>query len=181
VDDWTAPAAELPGLRDRKYDLTMVRLVGPIPSGDPADELHFETLLNDQLVVAVGWGHRLARRRKVDLSELSDERWILAQPGTWNYSRLAEAFRAQGLAMPQASFVSVSVAVRTRLLATGKFVTALPSTMLSLNRDHYALKALPIELPNPPWPVVMVTLKNRTLSPIVERFMACAREVAQSL
>lgn len=83
--------------------------------------------------------------------------------------------------MPQASVVSVSVAVRTRLLATGKFVTALPRTMLSLNRDNHTLKALPINLPNPPWPVVMVTLKNRTLSPIVQRFMTCVREAAQSL
>ena len=181
VDDWTAPATELPGLRDRKYDLTMVRLVEPLADGDLADELQFETLFNDQLVVAVGLDHRLARRRRIDLCELLDERWILARPDTWNYSRLAEAFRARGLDMPKASFVSVSVAVRTRLLATGKFVTALPGTMLSLNRDHYALKALPIELPNPPWPVVMVTLKNRTPSPIVERFMACAREVAESL
>jgi hypothetical protein len=28
--------------------------------------------------------------------------------------------------------------------------------------------------------VVIVTLKNRTLSPVVERFIACAREVKKS-
>jgi hypothetical protein len=39
---------------------------------------------------------------------------------------------------------------------------------------------LPVDLPVRPWPVVMVTLKNRTLSPIVERFLACARDVARS-
>ena len=77
--------------------------------------------------------------------------------------------------------VSVSVAVRARLLANGKFIAALPSSLLTLNRDHYPLKILPIDLPNPPWPVVIVTLKNRMLSPVVERFIECAREVAKSL
>jgi hypothetical protein len=32
-----------------------------------------------------------------------------------------------------------------------------------------------------PWPVNIVTLKNRTLSPVVERFIECARQVAKSI
>ncbi len=181
LDDWTAPAVELPGLRDRKYDLIMVRLVAPQAEQHLADDMNVECLFNDQLVVAAGKHNRWARRRTIDIAELIDEPWILAPPDTWNYARLAEAFRARGLDMPKASVVSVSVAVRTRLLANGQFIAALPSSVLSLNRDHYALKVLPINLPNPPWPVVIVTLKNRTLSPVVERFIECAREVAKSL
>jgi hypothetical protein len=41
-------------------------------------------------------------------------------------------------------------------------------------------KALPVGVPLQPWPVVILTLKNRTLSPIVERFIECAHEVAKS-
>ena len=181
LDDWTAPAVELPGLRSRKYDLIMVRLVAPLTDQHLADDMHVECIFNDQLVVAVGKHNRWARRRKIDIAELIDEPWILAPPDTWNYARLAEAFRARGLDMPKASMVSVSVAVRARLLANGKFIAALPSSLLTLNRDHYPLKILPIDLPNPPWPVVIVTLKNRMLSPVVERFIECAREVAKSL
>ena len=159
----------------------MVRLVAPLTDQHLADDMNVECLFNDQLVVAVGKHNRWARRRKIDVAELINEPWILAPPNTWNYSRLAEAFRARGLDMPKASLVSVSVAVRARLLANGNFIAALPSSVLSLNRDHYALKVLPIDLPNPPWPVVIVTLKNRMLSPVVERFIECAREVAKSL
>jgi hypothetical protein len=43
------------------------------------------------------------------------------------------------------------------------------------------LKALPIDLPVRPWPVAIVMLKNRTLSPIVERFIACARDVTKTM
>jgi hypothetical protein len=47
--------------------------------------------------------------------------------------------------------------------------------------DHYALTSLPVDLRAPSWSVAIVTLKNRTLSPVVERFLACVREVAASL
>jgi hypothetical protein len=38
---------------------------------------------------------------------------------------------------------------------------------------------LPVKLPVRPWLITLVTLKNRTLGPIVERFIECAREVAK--
>jgi DNA-binding transcriptional LysR family regulator len=183
ADDWTAPAVELPqpGLRDRKYDLVLIRLVKPFSEDHWPDDLNVECIFNDQLVVAAGSHNRWARRRKIDLAELIDEPWILAQPGTWNYNGIAEAFKARGLDVPKASLVSVSVGLRTRLLANGPFIAALPNSVLQLNRDHYALKALPIDLPERPWPVVIMTLKNRTLSPVVQRFIECAREVAKSI
>lgn len=124
VDDWTAPAVELPGLRDRKYDLILVRLVKPLSDGHFPDDLDAECIFSDQLVVATGMHNRWARRRKIDLGELVDEPWILAPPGTWNYSGVAEAFKALGLDVPKASLVSVSVALRTRLLANGPFLAA---------------------------------------------------------
>jgi DNA-binding transcriptional LysR family regulator len=183
LDDWTAPAVELPqpGLRDRKYDLVMLRLVKPFSKDDLPDDLNVECIFNDQLVIATGINNPWARRRKIDLAELIDEPWIFARPGTWNYNGVVEAFKARGLDVPKASLVSVSVGLRTRLLANGPFIATLPNTILQLNRDHYALKALPVDLPDRPWPVVIMTLKNRTLSPVVERFIECAREVAKSL
>jgi hypothetical protein len=32
-----------------------------------------------------------------------------------------------------------------------------------------------------PWPSLLVTLKNRTLSPAVERFIECVRDVAKAM
>jgi DNA-binding transcriptional LysR family regulator len=78
--------------------------------------------------------------------------------------------------MPQGRFVTVSVHLRNHMLAGGRFITAIPKSIA----DWYELKVLPVDLPARPWPVVMVTLKNRTLSPIVERFVDCARHIAKS-
>ena len=64
---------------------------------------------------------------------------------------------------------------------SNRFIAVLPLSTLRLNADIFGLKKLPIDLPMPPQQVVIVTLKNRTLSPGVERFVACAREVAKSV
>ena len=44
----------------------------------------------------------------------------------------------------------------------------------------YALVELPVDLHANAFPYRIVTLKNRTLSPVVERFLICVREVAAS-
>ena len=63
----------------------------------------------------------------------------------------------------------------------GEFVAALPRSVLRLYATRFSLKALPVDLPVRPWPVAIVTLKNRTLSPVVERFIQCAAEVTRSM
>ncbi len=78
--------------------------------------------------------------------------------------------------MPRANIVTVSVHLRNHMLASGRFITAIPKSVA----DWYGLKVLPVDLLVRPWPVVVATLKNRTLSPIVERFLDCARDVAKS-
>ena len=171
VDD--VPSTALALLRDRKHDLIMARMVRPL--GDEED-FNVETLFDDQLVVAADGSSRWARRRKINLGELIDEPWVLSPPDTWAYVRMAEAFQALGLGMPRASLVTLSVHLRNHLLANGRFISAIPKSIA----NRYGQKVLPVDLPDLPWPVVMVTLKNRTLSPIVERFIKCARGVAKS-
>jgi DNA-binding transcriptional LysR family regulator len=173
VDDTPRPALDLSGLRDRKFDLVMGRL----DHGSLAD-VNVETLFHDQLVIVAGAHNPWARRRKIDLAELIDEPWILAEPNSWNYLRLAEAFDRRGLHPPKASLVAFSVTLRTYLLANGPYLTSFPNSSVELNPNRHALKRLPIDLPvQPPWPFAILTLKHRTLSPVVERFIKCCREV----
>jgi hypothetical protein len=40
---------------------------------------------------------------------------------------------------------------------------------------------LPVDLPRYPWPVVVLTVKHRTLSPVVTAFIDCARAVTKPL
>jgi DNA-binding transcriptional LysR family regulator len=158
-----------PGLRERKYDLYVTML--PLPEHRVPEGLNVEFLFSDPLVVAAGPNHRWANRRKIDFRELAQESWILARPDSWNYICIADAFRARGLPGPRVGLWSNDAPLRTHLLAKGQFVTALAKS----NARWYGLKILPVDLPVHAWPVVIATLKDKTVSPVVERFIDFAR------
>src|SRR4051812_39113313 len=101
----------------------------------------------------------------------------MQEPQTWNYQNLAEACHARGIAMPKASLVTLSLAVITHFLADGRFITSMPRSVAYF----CSLKVLPVDLPVRSWPVNIVTLKNRTLSPVVERFIECARDFTRPM
>ena len=75
---------------------------------------------------------------------------------------------------------SYSVYQRLRLLATGRFVASLPGSVVRFNIDRFSLKVLPVDFVTRFFQVAVVTLKNRTLSPVVHTFIECVRQVARS-
>src|SRR5258708_18320455 len=173
-------ARDFPGLRERKYDCLLQRAASHFEESGMED-LNMETLFDDTLVVAAGARSRWARRRKIDLAELIDEPWIFGALDTWQRALVEEMFRAQGLSAPRPRITTVSIVLRARLLAAGPFLTTfLTSVVRRMRADHYAVTTLPVDLPANPFSARIVTLKNRTLSPVVERFLICVREVAAS-
>ena len=66
-------------------------------------------------------------------------------------------------------------------LPIGPFLAALPASLLRFSANLPPLKVLPVDLPVEPWPVELMTLKNRTLTPVVKLFIDYAREVAKPL
>jgi DNA-binding transcriptional LysR family regulator len=177
-DEVPAPSTEFPGLMERKHDLVLARIAQPL-----ADEqqLNVDILFQDPLVVAADVHSPWARRRKIDLRELIDAPWILTAPNTWVYRSVAEAFQAHSLAMPKIHLAANSALLRVNLLATGPFVTAIPSSVLRLNAGRHSLKLLPIDLEIRGYPVAILTLKHRVLNPLAAFFIGHVREVAKSM
>jgi DNA-binding transcriptional LysR family regulator len=179
-DEVNVLAEQLSSLRNRKYDLTVARLVRPLT--DEEDDLNGDVLFTDRMVLTAGMHTRWSRRRKVDLAELIDEPWLLSAPETWNYTLLKEAFQARGLPMPKARVVTLSQHLRARLLANGPYIVPFQKFSLQLlDADRFAIKVLPVNLPDREAPIALITLKNRTLTPVVERFIEYVREVAKSV
>jgi DNA-binding transcriptional LysR family regulator len=176
-----ATDASLNKLRNRHVDLVLSRPAWGLPADGTDKELNVSILFQDELVVAAGADNPLTRRRTLDLADLVNERWILTAPDYWSSKAMAEAFRARGLSMPIIAVKSLSIPLRTKLVATGEFITALPRSNLVLEGSQFPLKALPVDLASPSWPVTIVTLKGRTVSPLVERFVECARQVTRPL
>ena len=70
------------------------------------------------------------RRRRIELAELVNESWVLPPPESVIGSVAMEAFRASGLDYPRATVVTVPPEVRISLLATGRFLTIVPASVL---------------------------------------------------
>ena len=67
------------------------------------------------------------------------------------------------------------------LLATGRFLTMFPDSLVRYGPERVAIRILPIKLPRWHVPTSAVTLKDRTLSPIAQHFIDCLRELARPL
>ena len=109
------------------------------------------------------------------------EPWTLSPVDGFIGGLVVEAFRANGLDLPPTTVFTTSIHLRNSLLASGRFMTVMPRFVLQGLTSDKLLKALPIELPTTRRPVGIVTLKNRTISPVAQPFINCAREVARPL
>ena len=145
-----------------------------------ADErLAFEHLYDDRHIVAAGAKNRWTRRRSVSLVDLMDEPWTLAPPNSVLGRIAAAAFRASGFDYPRATVFSVPTDARLGLLATGRYLTIVSASALTLPVRRADIKALPIELPIASMPIGIVTVRNRILSPAAELFVESTRETAR--
>jgi len=172
----SAATLEFRELRERKADLRLQR----IPASFVEDDLDIEKLSADPHRVVVGVCSRWARRRKVTLGELVSEPWILPPTQVVN-ALITEAFRAQGLDVPKERVTASSILLRNHLLGTGRFLTVLPDSVLRYSAKQWSLKALPVDLGVEPRSVAIVTLKNRTVSPVVQLFVEHVRAVAKTM
>jgi len=164
-------------LRGRNIDF----VIGRVHRSVAEEDMEVDVLFHDQLYVTVGTNNRWLRRRGTKLAELINEPWTLPPYDSQIGSLMAEAFQSSGLPPPRLSVVCFSIQMHNALLATGRFLSMLSGSMLRFSGKHLSIKALPIELPIKPRPVGIITLKNRTVSPVAQLFIDCAREVAKPL
>jgi DNA-binding transcriptional LysR family regulator len=163
-------------LRERTIDFA----VGPIFRLKLDQGIDAEILFDDHFVVMAGAESKWVRRRKVQLSELINEPWILPPSDSVPGTSIAQSFHGAGFEPPAARMISFSLPLHYHLLATARFLTMLPISMLRFGK-HLPLKVLPVDVPKIPYPTAIITLKNRTLSPLAQLFITEARETAKGL
>jgi DNA-binding transcriptional LysR family regulator len=161
---------------ERNVELAICRMIGRLP-----DELTAEILFHDSFVVATAASNPLTRRRKLTLEEITHEPWTLYPYESAFGSMIAETFRANGREPPALTVPTLSLFMQNELLATGRFLTILPGFMLNVAGRFPPLKALPVRLLNQAMPIGMMTLKGRTLTPMMQMFIDNVRAVAKSL
>ncbi len=164
-------------LTERRVEFVITRIV----EFADRDNMVVEKLFDDDIVTVAAMQNPWTRRRRIELAELVNEPWTLPSHDTGIGAFAIDAFRARGLKPPRATVITYSMHMRNELLATGRFLTMLSSYTLMLPGRHPSLKALPIELHNARGTMAIITLKNRTLSPLAELFIKTTRAVVKPL
>jgi DNA-binding transcriptional LysR family regulator len=163
-------------LHERNVEL----LIGRMPRVSVDDDLVVETLFDEPFVAVCGIRSRWARRRHIALADLVDAPWILPPYDSVPGSLILEIFRANKMQAPRARLVTLSGHLTATLIGTGRFVGLLPSSVARFSASRAGLRILAIDLPAPRVATAIITVKNRTLSPLAELFIDSAREITSA-
>ena len=163
-------------LRERKLDVLLRRWVPTLVADDLVVEVLFESLLG----VLAGRNHPLLRRKRLELAELVDERWALSPPDSFLGRVVVDVFRRRGLPLPAAVVTTVSIYMRLTLLASGKFISVLPLTMLRHPSSSAWLRAVDTDLADTAAPIALITMKKRRASGPQRLFQQASLEVCKA-
>ena len=171
------PQRQLQFLMDHDSDFVIMR---PLGVGVDAS-VDVEPLFKDRVLVVAGRTHSLASRRKLGLSDLLDQSWIIGPIELRPDSPLVTRFEAAGLALPRFHVTSGSLNARFALLASGQFITLMPSSYWHFAPGRKDLKVLPVDMGRWHTPTMMLTLRNHSLSPAVQVFQDIVRDLVRPL
>ena len=160
----------------RRIELAISRPPRPLSS-----EYDMEILFHDSLAVITSKENPLARRRRLRLAELRNEPWLLSPADSYFGSLQAEIFRACGVEPPSTAVEVTSSHLRNELLATHRFFTIVPGFSILLPHRRRDLKVLSLNLRVTPEPVVLITLKGRSLGPAAQLFIDNTRDLTKPL
>lgn len=162
-------------LRERKIDLVLGRLPSEL---EAESDIETQTLYQDRILLVAGLRSHWSSRRKIDLAQLATEPWGLPPLDSVEGSLVREAFGARGISLRGAATGSPYLLLS--LIVKGSFLAAVPDSVVKFGTNLPPLKVLPVELAVPPWPVGVMTLKARAISPVAQLFLDSAREVVKT-
>jgi DNA-binding transcriptional LysR family regulator len=166
-------AMDFSDLRERRVDV----MLGRAAMTEPPDDVQATVLLHEALVVVAGGHNAWARDPALTLTELAGKPWVLAPAGSAVHDLVAEAFRRDGVAMPDVAVTTYSMMLRLQLLSAGEYVTAFPESLVRNNAQRWDLRVLPMRLERP-LPVAAFILASRSGSRTLQSFIAAAQKAS---
>jgi DNA-binding transcriptional LysR family regulator len=145
----------------------------------PAEGLQVHRLLDDELVVALPSGHRLAERdAPVSIRELANETFIVygRRDGFGLFAATVVACRNAGFS-PHFGPEAPRLASALSLAAAGFGVFFVPSSIQRVQMDGVAYR--PLKGPNQPKSTLYLASRGGDTSPAVRRFVSMARKAAR--
>ncbi|MFC4101017.1 LysR family transcriptional regulator [Paenibacillus xanthanilyticus] len=136
---------------------------------DPS--LSYETIIEEEIMLAVPPGHRLADRgTPVRLRELADEPFVVLKQGQ-GFRQITLDLCQQGGFEPRIVFESTNIETVQSLVATGMGIAFVPKMMTRVKWSDYTPVYLTLGNPAPSRTLVMASRKGRYLSKASEAFI----------
>ncbi|CAD6527441.1 HTH-type transcriptional regulator GbpR [Paraburkholderia kirstenboschensis] len=166
-------ARMLAQLDDGRLDLVIGRAA---VAADPS-KYQYRPLADEPLSVVVGYGHPALPRKKVQLGDLADHRWVVYPSHMPLHALLEREMDLAGLAMPDNPISTASTFVTVALLqSSADLVSLLPTAIADMFIRQKMLRLVPVELKSPSQTFGVVTRKGGVLSPPAERFVELLRQ-----
>src|SRR5579863_828003 len=151
--------------------------VGFFRSVSDDEALTFEWILEERLVMALPESHPLARHRRVELTKLSEDSFVLFPRaiGPGFYDLIVSQCRRAGFT-PRVALEASSVQTIVGLVAAGMGVALVPASCQNFRRAGVVYKAI-----REPGPTVKMAVAWRRgdRSPVLRAFLEVVREVAR--
>lgn len=165
----------LTGLRRGEIDF----LIGALRAQLPIADVEQEFLFNDDLVLVVGTGHRLAGRSGLDLAELARYPWVVARPGAPTRMLFDDLFCGE-TARPDSIVETGSLILMRQLLRHSDHIGCISRLQAAPEIDHGLMVALRFDLLGSSRPVGVTTRSGWHPTQAQRAFLAEVKAVAFS-
>lgn len=156
----------LPQLRKGELDVILNSLPARAPEG-----LDYEHLYDDGWVVCAAAHHRLAKAKRVGLTDLAQERWALSGLNHRAPQMLQRVFEEAGLPPPRVAIEARSGRLRLQTCAQTDLLGLMTKQVLQPASARYRLKVIPVKELALHRPVYAIYRREAYLSPAARRLI----------
>lgn len=146
-----------------EVDLALVAL--PIPDA----RLHVEPLMTEPLLLAMPRGHRLAKRRRITLAEMAEERFILLSEMHCLGEQVTSFCRGHAFE-PRIACRSAQLSTMLGLIAAGQGVSLIPTMARDSDRRSGRRVYRTLADNQPSRTIAIIWHRQRHLSPAMQQF-----------
>lgn len=169
------PQVTIPAVVEGRLDLAVVFEYGMVPHNWP-DDLDMTLILEEPLYVLVPTGHRLSRRKRIQISDLSDDRWICYREDT-DAARSLFHICAEGGFRPEVLFRTNDYNLPFELVRKGLGVAIVPELAMIESHDVHVIRlANPAHVRR-----VFAVRRAADANPFVDHAIAMLRTAADSI
>jgi len=145
----------------------------------PVDEdFDYQPVRNEPLIAVLPVSHPLARRKRIDFTDLADSPFILFEAGFALNAKILSACERKGVT-PKVTARSGQIDFIVDLVTAGLGVAFLPR-MLAHKHQHPGIALIPLDEPHTDWHIALAWRASAHLPPAARAWLDLAREPSYS-